>query len=98
MIFSELQKCGDAKEITEITARCGLGNSTGALPSDRKVKGKVGYFKKSKLVKLAPPYNKMKVWYNFCINDRINIDQIFLRLFESTNCFYCKSYIMYPNS
>lgn len=47
--FSELQKSG-AQEITEISARCGLCNNTVALPSDRKVKGKVAYFKKSKLV------------------------------------------------
>ena len=48
--FLELQKCGGAQEITEIGARCGLCNNTVALPSDRKVKGKVGYFEKSKLV------------------------------------------------
>lgn len=48
--FSELQKCGGAQERKEISARCGLCNNTVALPSDRKVRGKVGYFKKSKLV------------------------------------------------
>jgi len=42
---AELQKYGNAYDVTEISARCGLCKSSVSLPADRQVKGKVTYFK-----------------------------------------------------